>query len=191
MLFAWSVTETIRYTFYFFSVMGVNIRPLTYLRYSTFLPLYPIGASSEAFLSFSTLPSFNSLPFWPEGLSAWNILDKIPSNWRTTLLKSSLGRAVVWKIAKGGAGLKRGVVGTWGWMEYVRLALFVVWWPCKCIYVWWKAADPCSSVRPVHTHGKAKKEGPGERQNSWNQDQDDIDRGADWEGLRKECIYKG
>jgi very-long-chain (3R)-3-hydroxyacyl-CoA dehydratase len=132
MILAWSVTEIIRYTFYFFSVIGVNIPPLTYLRYSTFLLLYPIGAASEAFLSFSTLPPLSTLPFWPESLTAWSILNKLPDGWRKAVMKTGFGRSVVWKLAKAGAGAKKGVQGTWGWMEIVRLGIFFIWWPGKC-----------------------------------------------------------
>jgi very-long-chain (3R)-3-hydroxyacyl-CoA dehydratase len=46
MLLAWSLTEVIRYTYYATSLLGIKIRALDWLRYTTFLPLYPLGAAS-------------------------------------------------------------------------------------------------------------------------------------------------
>jgi very-long-chain (3R)-3-hydroxyacyl-CoA dehydratase len=60
MVFAWSFTEVIRYTFYALNLVGLNPRFLLWLRYTTFYVLYPLGASSEAFITFATLP--NSRP---------------------------------------------------------------------------------------------------------------------------------
>ena len=44
MLFAWSLTEVIRYTYY---GTPVEIKPLTWLRYTLFLVLYPMGVTGE------------------------------------------------------------------------------------------------------------------------------------------------
>eukprot|EP01061_Rhynchopus_euleeides_P042497 TRINITY_DN74125_c0_g1_i1.p1 TRINITY_DN74125_c0_g1~~TRINITY_DN74125_c0_g1_i1.p1 ORF type:complete len:721 (+),score=344.28 TRINITY_DN74125_c0_g1_i1:52-2214(+) len=44
MLFAWSLTEVIRYTFY---GTPVDIAPLTWLRYTLFIVLYPMGVTGE------------------------------------------------------------------------------------------------------------------------------------------------
>ena len=51
MLIAWSLTETIRYS-YFTSKLAFREVPgwLTWLRYSTFLVLYPMGILSEMYL---------------------------------------------------------------------------------------------------------------------------------------------
>ncbi|TFK68715.1 PTPLA-domain-containing protein [Pluteus cervinus] len=56
MVFAWSMTEVIRYSFYAFNLVGREYHALTYLRYTTFFVLYPLGASSEALLISATLP---------------------------------------------------------------------------------------------------------------------------------------
>lgn len=50
MLIAWSVTEVIRYSFFTMTISGFQPRPLTWLRYTTFYILYPIGISSECAL---------------------------------------------------------------------------------------------------------------------------------------------
>jgi len=72
MVIAWSSTEVIRYTFYAFNLVGMNPYVLLWLRYTTFYILYPVGASSEAFLTFATLPKSSS--GWFNG---WNSTDYV------------------------------------------------------------------------------------------------------------------
>jgi very-long-chain (3R)-3-hydroxyacyl-CoA dehydratase len=51
MLLAWSITEVVRYTFFVFSLSGVGVPRLwTWLRYNTFVVLYPLGVASECWL---------------------------------------------------------------------------------------------------------------------------------------------
>lgn len=61
MVLAWSLTEIPRY-FYFTVVAASSTVPywVTFLRYSTFLPLYPMGASSEWFTLYAALPHIKS-----------------------------------------------------------------------------------------------------------------------------------
>lgn len=57
MVLAWSLTEIPRY--FYFSVAAVtNSVPfwVTFTRYSTFIPLYPLGASSEWLTMYTALP---------------------------------------------------------------------------------------------------------------------------------------
>ena len=57
MLLAWSVTEVIRYSYFVFSLSGVGVPKLwTWLRYNTFLVLYPLGIASECWLVYSAIP---------------------------------------------------------------------------------------------------------------------------------------
>lgn len=70
MIFSWSVTEVIRYVFYALNLLGIEPYALLYTRYTTFYLLYLTGASSEAFLMFSTLPSLNTTP-----RAAWTLHD--------------------------------------------------------------------------------------------------------------------
>jgi hypothetical protein len=67
MVFAWSVAEVIRYSFYTLSLTGFDVYPLVWLRYTAFYILYPLGASSEASLIYLSLPS----------PSMWNLTDYI------------------------------------------------------------------------------------------------------------------
>ncbi|KAK9879756.1 hypothetical protein WA026_006818 [Henosepilachna vigintioctopunctata] len=46
-LFAWSVTEVIRYANYTFTLLGLVPYFIKWLRYSTFIILYPIGVTGE------------------------------------------------------------------------------------------------------------------------------------------------
>jgi very-long-chain (3R)-3-hydroxyacyl-CoA dehydratase len=74
MVFAWSLTEVIRYSFYAISLVDQPPSFLLYLRYTTFYILYPLGASSEAFLNYSTLPASGLFKITPEN---WALPDYI------------------------------------------------------------------------------------------------------------------
>ncbi|KNG52404.1 3-hydroxy acyl-CoA dehydratase [Stemphylium lycopersici] len=57
MLLAWSVTEVIRYSYFVFSLSGVGVPKFwTWLRYNTFLVLYPLGIASECWLVYQAIP---------------------------------------------------------------------------------------------------------------------------------------
>jgi len=75
MVLAWSITEVIRYSFYSFNLLGKNPYPLLWLRYTTFFVLYPIGASSEAFVNYASLPKSSPLPLFLQG--SWKLSDSI------------------------------------------------------------------------------------------------------------------
>jgi len=64
MVLAWATTEVIRYSFYACTLLGSEPRFLVYLRYTTFYLLYPLGASSEAFLIYATLPNWGNWGSW-------------------------------------------------------------------------------------------------------------------------------
>ncbi|KAF7374467.1 FCP1-like proteiny domain-containing protein [Mycena sanguinolenta] len=59
---AWSITEVVRYSFHVCSILGFEPPGLVYLRFTMFYVLYPVGASSEAFLTYSTLPFPSGIP---------------------------------------------------------------------------------------------------------------------------------
>ncbi|CDF36729.1 enoyl-CoA hydratase [Chondrus crispus] len=57
MVLAWSLTEIPRYLYFSVAAATTQIPPgLTWLRYSTFIPLYPLGAGSEAATLYAALP---------------------------------------------------------------------------------------------------------------------------------------
>ena len=103
-------------------------------RYTTFLPLYPLGASSEAFLAFSTLPPLSTLPHIPSFSPGMSILKHLPTSVGKAALRSKMGRNLLWRIARASAARQvsaRVGVRAWGWLEILRLVLFLVWWPCE------------------------------------------------------------
>jgi very-long-chain (3R)-3-hydroxyacyl-CoA dehydratase len=56
MLLAWSPTEVIRYSYFTFMLSGTGVPAVvSWLRYSTFYVLYPIGISSECWLMYKSL----------------------------------------------------------------------------------------------------------------------------------------
>lgn len=78
MVFAWSFTEVIRYTFYAANLLGYNPPLLLWLRYTTFYLLYPLGAGSEALLMYFTLPDgapISRAGSIPSFTGAWSLGD--------------------------------------------------------------------------------------------------------------------
>lgn len=74
MILAWSMTEVIRYAFYALSLVRGRVPGiLVYLRYTTFFVLYPLGASSEALLILSSLPTVSPLQGLKDG--SWSVWD--------------------------------------------------------------------------------------------------------------------
>ncbi|MCL4133401.1 UNVERIFIED_CONTAM: hypothetical protein GTU68_005624 [Idotea baltica] len=55
-LIAWSVTEMIRYSFYFLNILKMAPYFLIYLRYTLFIALYPIGVTGELLCLYTALP---------------------------------------------------------------------------------------------------------------------------------------
>jgi hypothetical protein len=52
-LFAWGITEIVRYSFYFTGLIEKEIKLLVFLRYTLFLVLYPAGVTGELLIIFS------------------------------------------------------------------------------------------------------------------------------------------
>lgn len=101
MVLAWSLTEVPRYSYYALS------RPptwLTWVRYSTFYILYPLGAGSEALLVLSTISEWQNglYAIWSfeDWLKAAMVLIWIPGTFSTSppcpSLNSSLGLYVMY-----------------------------------------------------------------------------------------------
>jgi len=55
-LVAWTITEIIRYSFYFFSLLGFVPYFLKWCRYTFFIILYPIGVMGEVMTIYHALP---------------------------------------------------------------------------------------------------------------------------------------
>ena len=56
-LFAWSLTEMVRYSYYAFNLVNLNIGVLTWLRYTLFIVLYPMGVIGEMWCYIDALPT--------------------------------------------------------------------------------------------------------------------------------------
>lgn len=62
MLTAWSVTEVVRYSYFVFNISSLGVPSfVTWLRYNTFLILYPVGVASETWLISNAIPSAEKL----------------------------------------------------------------------------------------------------------------------------------
>ncbi|XP_015114272.1 very-long-chain (3R)-3-hydroxyacyl-CoA dehydratase 2 [Diachasma alloeum] len=73
-LFAWSVTEIIRYGYYFANLIGFVPHLLVWLRYTTFIALYPIGVTGELLCFYAAQSYAGSHPdLWSYALpNTWN-----------------------------------------------------------------------------------------------------------------------
>mmetsp|Transcript_4384 Transcript_4384/g.18658 ORF Transcript_4384/g.18658 Transcript_4384/m.18658 type:complete len:124 (+) Transcript_4384:664-1035(+) len=56
MVLAWSLTEIPRYAYFAIGQVQKPPKWMTWLRYSSFMPLYPLGAASEAACLYTVLP---------------------------------------------------------------------------------------------------------------------------------------
>ncbi|KAG2178852.1 hypothetical protein INT43_001698 [Umbelopsis isabellina] len=56
MVISWSITECVRYAYYFFNLAGGVPGIVLWLRYTLFFVLYPTGAGSEVMMMFISLP---------------------------------------------------------------------------------------------------------------------------------------
>nr|XP_020661327.1 very-long-chain (3R)-3-hydroxyacyl-CoA dehydratase 3 [Pogona vitticeps] len=58
--YLWSLIEIFRYPFYMLSCIDVEWKVLTWIRYSIWIPLYPLGILAEAVAVIQSIPIFNS-----------------------------------------------------------------------------------------------------------------------------------
>ncbi|XP_064097282.1 very-long-chain (3R)-3-hydroxyacyl-CoA dehydratase hpo-8-like [Macrobrachium nipponense] len=56
LLIAWSVTEVVRYAFYFLNILDRVPHIITFLRYTMFIVLYPMGITGELLCIYAALP---------------------------------------------------------------------------------------------------------------------------------------
>uniref|UniRef100_A0A672J3J4 Very-long-chain (3R)-3-hydroxyacyl-CoA dehydratase n=1 Tax=Salarias fasciatus TaxID=181472 RepID=A0A672J3J4_SALFA len=57
--YLWSFIELVRYPFYMLGCINVDWKPLTWLRYSIWIPLYPLGVLSELAGVIQSIPIFD------------------------------------------------------------------------------------------------------------------------------------
>ncbi|KAK9816955.1 hypothetical protein WJX72_007375 [[Myrmecia] bisecta] len=64
LLLAWSITEIIRYSFYALKEAGRAPYFLLWLRYTTFIVLYPLGVASELTMAYLAMPTVKKSHLW-------------------------------------------------------------------------------------------------------------------------------
>jgi len=73
-IFAWSMTEMIRYAYYAFALVGYMPYILNWLRYTLFIVLYPIGVSGEILSIIRALPIVKQTELYTLHMpNKWNI----------------------------------------------------------------------------------------------------------------------
>ena len=124
MLIAWSFAEIIRDVYYTSSLLGLTtsshyfshstlesgrhrfIHALTWLRYSAFYILYPVGAMSEYALILASFPSF---PASTPTTGGWTTGKK-----NVSVLEGLSGRTARW-------------IAGWGWDIWAKAPLIIIW----------------------------------------------------------------
>lgn len=61
--YLWSTIEIFRYPFYMLGCINTEWKTLTWLRYTVWIPLYPLGALSEAVAVIQSIPIFDKTQF--------------------------------------------------------------------------------------------------------------------------------
>ncbi|XP_062248234.1 very-long-chain (3R)-3-hydroxyacyl-CoA dehydratase-like [Platichthys flesus] len=68
--YLWSTIEIFRYPFYMLGCIGTDWKLLTWLRYSLWIPLYPLGVLAEAVAVIQSLPIFDETRLFSVSLPA-------------------------------------------------------------------------------------------------------------------------
>lgn len=63
-LLAWGLAECTRYIYYALNIYGLNVYPITWLRYTLFMVLYPMGVSGEMFCMAGAIPIIAARKMW-------------------------------------------------------------------------------------------------------------------------------
>lgn len=75
MFAAWAAIEPVRYLYYLLKLFHIEVFPLTWLRYSLFLILYPLGITGELLVIVNSLPAIESGKIWSQQLpNTWNVV---------------------------------------------------------------------------------------------------------------------
>ncbi|XP_032457741.1 very-long-chain (3R)-3-hydroxyacyl-CoA dehydratase isoform X1 [Nasonia vitripennis] len=83
----WSVVEVIRYPYYMTNLLNVKISALTWLRYTIWMPLYPLGFVFEGIIVLRNIPYFEETEKFTIDLpNSWNFAFYFPTFLRIYLL---------------------------------------------------------------------------------------------------------
>jgi len=87
LFFIWSLADLIRYPFYMLQISKKNFYPITWLRYSAWVLLYPAGIACEALVIFGCIPYFVETGRYSVSLpNKWNMTFSLPTVMRGYLL---------------------------------------------------------------------------------------------------------
>lgn len=83
----WSSVEIVRYPYYLTQVLGLEIPILTWLRYTIWMPLYPLGFLCESIIVLRNIPYFEETGKYTISLpNEWNFALHFPTLMRVYLL---------------------------------------------------------------------------------------------------------
>ncbi|XP_014284697.1 very-long-chain (3R)-3-hydroxyacyl-CoA dehydratase [Halyomorpha halys] len=83
----WSLIELIRYPYYIAELYKKNFGFLTWLRYTIWIPLYPLGVLCEAVIVLRNIPYFEETQRFTVSMpNPWNVTFHLPSLMRSYLL---------------------------------------------------------------------------------------------------------
>ena len=83
----WSLIEVVRYLYYVTQLLDVEIAGLTWLRYTLWIPLYPLGFLCEGIIVLRNIPYFEeTLKFTVSMPNSWNFILHFPTVLRLYLL---------------------------------------------------------------------------------------------------------
>lgn len=87
MFLVWSSVEVIRYPYYISQLLNVEIPALTWLRYTIWMPLYPLGFLCEGITILRNIPYFEETDRFNVALpNSWNFAFHFPTFMRIYLL---------------------------------------------------------------------------------------------------------
>lgn len=83
----WTMVEVVRYPYYFTQLLDINMPTLTWLRYTIWMPLYPLGFVFEGIIVLRNIPYFEETGKFNVALpNAWNFAFHFPTFMRIYLL---------------------------------------------------------------------------------------------------------
>lgn len=87
LIFVWSLIEVVRYPYYILGLYKINIGLWTWLRYTLWIPLYPLGALCEGIIVLRNIPYFEETQRFVVSMpNSWNFTFHMPTLMRLMLL---------------------------------------------------------------------------------------------------------
>ncbi|CAH2293914.1 very-long-chain (3R)-3-hydroxyacyl- dehydratase 4 [Pelobates cultripes] len=61
LFFLWNMWDVVRYSYYMLTAVGMNYPPVTWLKHTWWIPVYPLSVLAEVYTIYESLPYFESL----------------------------------------------------------------------------------------------------------------------------------